>query len=124
MSMKPCREALVWLKQFRSLRTAWDECTRPDWLVWYLHKSGRLTRAFCTSFAACCRQSVTDGDPKMICDDLAARVANTLDLVLCGQWMLETSFVAIDFATRQKRADIERIRQCEFIRDLIPNPFP
>lgn len=124
MSMRPCRAAVAWLKQFKSLRVAWDCCEQPDWLFWYLHKSGRLTRAFCKAFAACCRESVTDGDPKVIVDDLAGRVANELDLVKCGQWTLESSFVAIDFAARKKRADIERIRQCEFIRDLIPNPFP
>jgi hypothetical protein len=126
MAMKPCKAAVAWLKPFKSLAVAWDCCDRPDWLFWYLHKSGRLTRAFVQSFGTDCRAQVTEGEPKEVCRQIEAQIAkigNSLDIVKHGQFALESSFVAIDFAARRKQADLERIRQCEFIRELIPNPF-
>jgi len=124
MAMQPCGPGKVWLKQFRSIHTAWECVDRPEWLLWYLHKSGRLTVGFLAEFAARCRAPVPAGESKAVLDILAEKMTEAKDdIVLVGQWTIETSLVAIDFAARSKRADVEQIRQCEVIRDMFPNPF-
>ncbi len=123
MSMKPCREAVGWLKQFPRLADAWECCDRPDWMIWFLHKSERTSLRHFEIFARCCREGATDADCREVCEILAYKVHNYLDLTRCGQYALETSFLVIDYAAREGREGVERIRQCEFIRENFANPF-
>ena len=36
--LNPCRDALVWLKDFASPQKAWDACPRGDWMLWLIGK--------------------------------------------------------------------------------------
>jgi len=40
--LKPCKEALVWLEQQPDLHTAWEQCIRADWMLWFLYKREKI----------------------------------------------------------------------------------
>ncbi len=47
LSLSPCSDAVAYLRTQPSLRAAWDDCERSDWLVWLVcraHDRGTLSR--------------------------------------------------------------------------------
>ena len=52
---KPCPEGLVFVQKHQTLAEAWEQCHRPDWMVWSLeciahpryHKNLRLFAIWC-----------------------------------------------------------------------------
>jgi len=52
---EPCTDAVEWLKSQRTLKTAWNSCTRGDWLWWALMHGGvELSQVPCVDFANDC----------------------------------------------------------------------
>jgi len=33
--LDPCSKSIAWLRKYDDLQTAWDECERGDWMLWY-----------------------------------------------------------------------------------------
>lgn len=51
----PCREALVWRKQFATAEEAWQACTRGDWMLWIASKVGVDTKKLTLAKALCAK---------------------------------------------------------------------
>ena len=77
-AMGACREAVKWVGK-RGLKTAWRDCKRPDWMLWY---AGRKVDRKLLVLAACdcaetALQHVPDGEdrPRIAIETARARVA-------------------------------------------------
>ena len=51
--LNACREASHWVGERRSLREAWMECPRADWLVWYASHAGIDPAVFVPAMFKC-----------------------------------------------------------------------
>lgn len=63
-----CPDSLEWLRQHPDLAEAWDACTRPAWLIWWLHdhldlRSDGATFAFTDAYDL--HFSSSDEDPHL-----------------------------------------------------------
>ena len=38
-SMSPCQDGLQFAEKFDTLQAAWESCTNPNWMMWYLFES-------------------------------------------------------------------------------------
>jgi len=35
LKFNPCIEAIIWMKSQNSIKKAWDNCHRGDWMLWF-----------------------------------------------------------------------------------------
>jgi hypothetical protein len=54
----PCKDAQVWLKSWRSIKAAWENCDRGDWMWWAVtHQNGAsVNQKICVTFALSCAE--------------------------------------------------------------------
>ena len=141
-----CDEAARWLESQPDAQTAWRNCEKSQWMLWWLNKCGvddRTKRKLAVRFARRVRHLMKDAR-SIAALDVAERYADELatDAELdaaSAAAMAATSDAASDAAWAAARAatsaaasaaaiaaacaaawDAERLAQCGIIRELIP----
>ena len=51
--LNPCEEGLLYAKQFFSLQDAWNNCTNPHWMWWFLVKMNKAEKVLIAYSDAC-----------------------------------------------------------------------
>ena len=75
-ALDACEEAIAYARSQPDLQTAWNDCTRPDWLLWLLYKTGTAdAREIVLTACQIARSVLPHGDSR----PLAA-------IVLAEQW--------------------------------------
>jgi hypothetical protein len=110
---EPCTDAVEWLKSQRTLKTAWNSCTRGDWLWWALMHGGvELSQVPCVDFANDCSKRAKN---------YAAASAAYADAAYA--YADAASAAASAAAYADAASATERKLQADWIRKNIPYPF-
>src|ERR1017187_5137393 len=83
--MSPCGESLAYARQHKSLYAAWQNCERPDWMIWFLRRKKLLEKPIAVKFACLCAERVLPIFEKKHPDDKRPRAA--IDAAL--KWLAE-----------------------------------
>lgn len=122
----PCREAIAWLDSQpdpENLAAAWENCPRGDWLWWIARRVAPPPRSVRAEFAMGCAASArvaasTDAASAASAYADAAAAAASRGATAAASYYANQAAAAAAGTT-----DVERQRQAEHARQLIPNPF-
>ena len=107
--LNPCDEAAEWLLTQPDAQAAWDACARPEWMIWYLGKTGCSQRTIATIACRIARTVVHLAPPEALTAIEAAE-----------RWALDPSEenrAAAHAAARAARA--AREENCRIIREVV-----
>jgi hypothetical protein len=79
IKMRACNDAIDWVGN-KSIKQAWEECERADWMLWYLSKT--IDRKRVVYLAALCAETVVDIYEKKYPND--SRVRDCIQA--CKDW--------------------------------------
>lgn len=74
--MNACPDAVAWAERIADKKTAWETCTRGDWMLWYVAKKGVKREDLILALCACSRLVLPFAD-----EDKAA-----VAIALAEQW--------------------------------------
>ena len=104
-----CKEAVLWAKDYKTLRSAWEACERGDWMLWLCAKmegkKGWSTRQQIVLVACDCAELVLPIYEKKYPDD--KRVRNCIEVT--RKWA-------------NGKATIEEVRQARRAAYATPTP--
>jgi hypothetical protein len=136
---EPCEEAVEWLKSQRNLKTAWNKCTRGDWMWWALMHGGiELSQSTCIEFANDCAaraKNYTNAAAfaayAATYADYAANAAANADYAAAfaaadaadAAYAAANAAANADYAAAFAAYAAEKELQANWIREHIPYPF-
>ena len=136
---EPCTDAVEWLKSQRTLKTAWNSCTRGDWLWWALMHGGvELSQVPCVDFANDCSKRAKNYAAASAAYADAAYVTYAADAASAAYADAAYAYAYADAASAAASAAAyadayaayadaasatERKLQADWIRKNIPYPF-
>src|SRR5574340_343496 len=69
--LKPCEEAAAWLETQPDYQTAWQNCRRPDWMIWLLNELNYNDDKVLRLYACWCVRETPLPDGRRVWDLLA-----------------------------------------------------
>lgn len=73
--MNPCSEAMEWVKTQPDLKTAWENCERADWMLWFARQKGLVKKVKSVKLACAFARRVTSIFENKYPNDLRPRQA-------------------------------------------------
>jgi hypothetical protein len=114
-----CKEGINYARKFNTLAEAWEKCEHSDWMWWWL-KHNRVSKEVSVVFANDCARQAKEyaaaaNDANAYAYTAAAAIAYTA---------AHAAAAAADAAyAAGANYSKERLRQANFLRTLVPNPF-
>jgi len=132
---KPCPEGLVFVQKHETLAEAWEQCHRPNWMLWSLeciahprdHKNLRLFAIWCAKNTPTADGGTTEKlitDPRSIAAlDIAERFANGNATESELAAARDAAQAAASATARSAAWATAPFAQADALRKLLANPF-
>ena len=123
-ALDACEEAIAYARSQPDLQTAWNDCTRPDWLLWLLYKTGTAdAREIVLTACQIARSVLPHGDSRPLAAIVLAEQWASGDTAISRDDLRAAAWAAYAAACAAANAAArlaERKAQCDIIRKYFP----
>jgi hypothetical protein len=119
--LNPCDEAAEWFLIQPDAQAAWDTCERPDWMLWYLGKTGCSQQTLVTIACRIARTVVHLAPPEAL-TAIEAAERWVLDPSETNRAAARAARAAADATRTTYTAAYAAAREehCRIIREVVP----
>ncbi len=128
-----CGAAVTWVGR-RSLKRAWEECERGDWMLWYLCRTDALTKEQAVRIAALCAREclhlVPEGEdrPRLaveaaerwLAEPTTENESAAKSAAKSAAWSATESAARSAKSAARSAESAARERQAEIVRSVVP----
>ena len=131
--LNPCKEGLLYAKQFFSLQDAWNNCCRSNWMWWFLSQLNKTTPELYANYSKACIERACNSSQlelnsymkkvhKLYFYENSNKVASIMGKIITNISAHTIASSSIDIV-RENVFNLEYKYQASVLRSLVPNPF-